>query len=122
MKKILLLVSVVALVVACSKKEKKEGTDKHCPVIAASAVPQAVKDSFAVRYTGTTVTTWFQKDNIGYCAFFMKPANQRKLAEFSTSGSFISEETDVDHNGSFEDSTGTTGPKGTTTCECEIPE
>ncbi len=52
----------------------------------------------------------------------MQPANQRKLAEFTPSGVFVSEETDNDKDGNFKDSTGISAPKGISVCECEIPE
>lgn len=109
---------------SCSKEGKKDGNEneKHCPVIAASTVPQAVKDSFAVHYPSMTVNTWFQRDSVGYCAYFIQPVNQKKLAEFSVSGLFIAEEIDIDHDGNFEDSTGNSNPKVPGVCECEIPE
>lgn len=108
----------------CSKKESKESneTEKHCPPIAATAVPKAVKDSFAIRYPSMTVITWFQKDSLGFCAYFIQPVNQKKLAEFTRSGSFIAEEIDINHDGNFEDSTGHAGIKNPDVCECEIPE
>jgi hypothetical protein len=106
---------------SCSKEGKKE-SENHCPTIAASAVPQVVKDSFALRYPAMTVNTWFQKDSIGYCAYFIQPVNQKKLAEFSTAGVFISEEIDNNHDGHFEDSTGQSNPKVVSVCECEILE
>ena len=124
MKNILFAVITVALLIACNKEGKKEGDEKenHCPVIARSAVPLIVKDSFAVRYPSMTVNTWFQKDSIGYCAYFIQPVNQKKLAEFTGTGVFVSEEIDIDHDGNFEDSTGHSNPKMPGVCECEIPE
>jgi hypothetical protein len=106
---------------SCSKEGKYED-DNHCPVVAESAVPQIVKNSFAVRYPFMTVNTWFQKDSIGYCAYFIQPVNQKKLAEFTRDGLFISEKIDIDHDGNFEDSTGTSNPKIPGSCECEIPK
>lgn len=124
MKIILLVFSVVGLLVACNKEGKKEGneSDNHCPAITASAVPQVVKDSFALRYPSMTVNTWFRKDSIGYCAYFIQPVHQKKLAEFTNTGVFTIEEIDIDHDGNFEDSTGHSGPKEPGVCECEIPE
>lgn len=124
MKMILLAISVMGLLVACNKEGKKEGneSDNHCPNIAETAVPQIVKDSFAVRYPSMTVNTWFRKDSIGYCAYFIQPVNQKKLTEFTNTGVFIQEEIDIDHDGNFEDSTTHSGPKGPGGCECEIPE
>ena len=110
------------IIISCNKEGKKEGSENPCPVIAATAVPQVVKDSFAIRYPSMTVNTWFQKDSIGYCAYFIQPVNQKKLAEFSRTGAFISEEIDLDHDGNFEDSTGHSGTKVSGVCECEIPD
>ncbi len=121
MKKILVYVAVTTLIISCSKNGKTEN-ENHCPAIAATAVPQIVKDSFAVRYPTMTVNTWFQKDSIGYCAYFIQPVNQKKLAEFSRTGAFISEEIDIDHDGNFEDSTGHSDSKVPGVCDCEIPE
>ncbi len=126
---LLLFAAIIAIAgmvffVACSKEGKKDGneTENHCPVIAATAVPQAVKDSFTVRYPSLTVDTWFQKDSIGFCAYFIQLVNQKKLAEFTKTGSFIMEEIDLDHDGNFEDSTVHYNPKVPGVCECEIPE
>ncbi len=124
MKQILLAIGMAVLFAACSKEGEKEDNEieNHCPTIAASAVPQVVQDSFAVRYPSMTVNTWFRKDSIGYCAYFIQPVNQKKLAEFTNAGVFVSEEIDIDHENNFEDSTDVTGPKTTSECECEIPE
>lgn len=124
MNKTLLVVTVVALLAACNKEGKKDGkeTENHCPAIAATAVPQVVKDSFAIHYPSMAVNTWFQKDSIGYCAYFIQSVNIKKLAEFSRTGVFILEEIDIDLDGNFEDSTGHSDPKIPGVCECEIPE
>lgn len=126
MKKMILVLSVASLFVACTKESKKDKNENekenHCPVVSASAVPASVVSAFQTKYPGISVNTWFQKDNIGYCAYFIQPPNQKKLAEFTTAGVFVSEELDTDHDGNFEDSTGTTGTKSTTACECEIPD
>ena len=103
------------------KEYKKEGKDKaenRCPVVAASAVPQVVKDSFDIRYPKSTVTTWFNKDSVGFCALFTF-SGVEKLAEFANNGSFIKEEIETHQEGEHQDSTGTAG-KTTTGCECEI--
>jgi hypothetical protein len=122
MKKILIAISIAAVLIACSKEDKKGEKENHCPVIAVSVVPQIVKDSFAVRYPSQTVNTWFQKDSIDYCAYFIQPVSQKKLAEFTSLGVFVSEESDKDHDGHFEDSTGQSNPKTGSVCECEIRE
>jgi hypothetical protein len=121
MKAAFIFLASAALFVACCKEDKAE-TENHCPVIAASAVPQAVKDSFALRYPSLHVNAWFFKDGNNYCAYFIEPINQKKLAMFSANGIFLSEEVDLDRDGNFEDSTSGSGPKSTTGCECEIPD
>ena len=119
MKNALLLfaVSATLLLFAC-KKDGKEKAENHCPVVAASLVPQVVKDSFAVRYPATTVTTWFNKDSVAFCAYFITPANVEKLAQFANNGSFIKEEIETHQEGQHVDSTGT-GGKVSSGCECE---
>lgn len=119
MKKILLaiLISAPAIFVACEKKEKDKA-ENICPTVAASDIPQAVKDSFAMRYPATTVTTWFNKDSVAFCAYFITAANEEKLAQFANSGSFIKEEIETHQDGQHEDSTATGGKVNG--CECEV--
>lgn len=111
------IISVSVFFFSC-KKEGKDEKENLCPVVLASAVPQVVKDSFNVRYPATTVTTWFNKDSVAFCAYFITAANVEKLAEFANSGSFIKEEIETHQEGEHEDSTGT-GVKAGTGCECE---
>jgi hypothetical protein len=112
------------LFVSCTKEgeEDDDEIENHCPVIAASAVPQIVKDAFVVRYPSRTVITWYQKDGIGYCAYFIEPVKQKKLAEFTTTGSFVKEEIDLEQDGNFQDPTGLSNSKVPGECECEIPD
>ncbi len=116
MKKILcaVLIFVPLIFFACEKKEKAENL---CPVVAAESVPQIVKDSFALRYPATNVTTWFNKDSVAFCAHFITSTNIEKLAQFTNSGSFIKEETEANQVGQHEDSTGTVGKVNG--CECD---
>ena len=119
MNKTLLLITVpVVLIFFACKKETKEKSEKLCPAVAASAVPQVVKDAFTVKYPATNVISWFNKDSVAFCAYFKTSANIEKLAEFANNGSFIKEEIETNQNGQHEDSTGTSGklPGG---CECE---
>ncbi len=113
-------VILITWIFASSCKKEKE-TENHCPTIAASLVPQIVKDSFNLRYPSQAVNTWFQKDSIGYCAYFIVPVNKKTLAEFSRTGNFLLEYIDNDKDGNMEDSTGN-GIKGAPGCECDIPE
>lgn len=114
-----MLVSAPFIFSAC-EKGNKEKAENLCPVVAADAVPQAVKDSFALRYPGTIVTSWFNKDNVAFCAFFITSANVETLAEFGNSGSFILEQIETNQDGQHEDSTATTGGKTSSGCECDI--
>ena len=118
MKKALILVAVSAslLFFAC-KKEGKEKAENHCPVVAASLVPQIVKDSFAVRYPATSVITWFNKDSVAFCAYFITASNVEKLARFANDGNFIKEEIETHQEGQHEDSTITSHNVGG--CECD---
>jgi thioredoxin-related protein len=119
MKKIVLIALTASIVfIACSKDDKNEKAENTCPEVAASMVPQIVKDSFAIRYPANTVIIWFDKDNVGYCAYFVV-AGIDKLARFSNNGSFIKEELETEQDGQNEDSTVTNG-KSTMGCECEI--
>ncbi len=114
---LLIVISISAFFVSC-KKDKNEKTENLCPVVAASAVPQVVKDSFAVRYPTTIVITWFNKDSVNYCAYFKTATNVETLAEFANNGSFIKEQIETHNDNEQEDST-TAGVKTTTSCECE---
>ena len=113
---LLIVISISLFFVAC-KKEGKDKAENLCPVVAASAVPQVVKDSFALRYPATVVTTWFNKDSVAFCAYFITSANVEKLAQFANNGSFIKEEIETHQEGQHEDSTGTGGKVGG--CECD---
>ena len=117
---LIFLAFLLSISLVSCEKGKNEKAENLCPVVAESAVPQAVKDSFGVRYPSTTVNTWFYKDSSSYCAFFITAASIEKLAQFSSNGNFISEEIETNQDGQHEDNDSTaTGPKATTGCECE---
>ncbi len=123
MKKIFLISFIAAAILfSCSKEGEQntenQNTENLCPVVEASTVPQVVKDSFAVRYPATIVTTWFYKDSSSYCALFTE-SGVEKLAHFNTNGTFIKEEVEMHQEGEHQDST-VTGGKPTTGCECEV--
>jgi hypothetical protein len=117
---IILFVALSAsiLLIAC-EKDRKEKNENTCPVVAASLVPQVVKDSFAVRYPATNVITWFNKDSEAFCAYFTTTSNIEKLVQFANNGSFIKEEIAIHQEGEQQDTTGT-GVKVRVGCECEI--
>lgn len=113
-----LLISIISIAVFVScKKETKETNEKDCPVVAANLVPQIVKDSFMHRYPTDSVRTWFNKDSVAYCAFFVSTGIE-KLAQFSNGGNFIKEEIESNENMEHEDSTAT--GKTSAGCECEV--
>ncbi len=114
---LVMLTFITSVIFISCKKDGKEKTENACPVVAANLVPQAVKDSFAVRYPATAVTTWFNKDSVAFCAYFITSANVEKLAEFANNGSFIKEEIETHQEGQHEDSTATGGKVGG--CECD---
>jgi len=118
MKKIFLIVSVTVIFFAC-EKEGERNAENLCPIIAANAVPQEVKDSFTVRYPETNVITWFNKDSVAFCAYFIASPHQEKLVQFANNGSFIKEEIEIHQDGQHEDSSGI-GAKVNGGCECEI--
>ncbi len=114
----LLLISIIAIALFIScKKEKKETDEKQCPIVAANLVPKMVNDSFAQRYPTDSVRTWFNKDSVAYCAFFVSSGIE-KLAQFSNSGNFIKEEIETNNDNQLEDSSGI--GKNTPGCECDI--
>ncbi|MDQ6609991.1 MAG: hypothetical protein M3Y85_09250 [Bacteroidota bacterium] len=117
MKKLIILTLVSAAIFFSCKKEAKEAPENLCPVVAESAVPQAVRDSFKIRYPSTAVTTWFNKDGVAFCASFLF-SGVEKLAQFANNGSFIKEEIETNQNGEHEDSTSADG-KLNGGCECE---
>lgn len=119
MKKVFLVVviSATTLFFAC-KKEGQEKVENHCPVVSESYVPQIVKDSFAVRYPATTVKTWFNKDSVAFCAYFITSTKLEKLVHFDNIGNFIKEEIESHQEGQYQDSTGT-GVKWSGGCKCE---
>ena len=114
---IMITLSAAVIFISC-KKERKEKAENYCPVVTANLVPQVVKDSFTVRYPATTVTTWFNKDSVAFCAYFITTANVEKLAQFANNGTFIKEEIEAHQDGQHEDSTGIGGKVGGG-CECE---
>lgn len=118
MKKVFLLAIMATAVIVSCNKEGKEKAENPCPVVPASLVPLVLKDSFAVKYPATIVTTWFNKDNIAFCAFFTI-SGMEKLVQFANDGSFVKEEIETHEDEQREDSTVTGGKSTTTGCECE---
>lgn len=115
-----MMVAAIALSIAsCEKMQHLNPFDKHkeqeqasCPVVTSENVPAAVTTAFAEKYAGATVTTWFNKDNTGYCASFTNNGVETK-ALFNNDGTFAKEETETHQKGKHneEDETG---------CECEL--
>lgn len=122
MKKVLILMAVIAtvLIIAC-QKEGIEQSENYCPVMADGLIPQAVKDSFTVRYPVAMVITWFNKDSIALCAYFTTSYGTQMLAEFTNTGSFLKEEVGIPQTeGQNLDSTKV--GNNVSVCKCGIPK
>lgn len=124
MKKLFFAFLTLTLWTACVKEGKKAEDEPslHCPVISALSVPTEVLAAFQTLYPKQSALIWFKIDTAGYAAFFINSGNQRKLAQFSATGTFISEKMDVDYDGNFEDSTGLAASKTAAICDCVLPE
>ncbi len=112
----LIIIVATGFLFSCNKNENDK-SGNSCPAIAASSVPQVVKDSFAAKYPSDSVRTRYNKDSVAFCAFFISSGIE-KMAQFANNGTFIRAEveTDTEQQGQHEDSTGVK-PQG---CECEI--
>ncbi len=121
MKTFFLDIFIITILASCNKKDNHEPETRICPAINRNAVPVVVIAAFQNKYPSDSVDTWFRKDSIGYCAYFIQNDSVEKLAEFSNTGSFIQENIDYDNDGDFEDSASLSTHK-ITGCACEIPE
>lgn len=118
MKKIVFIGLLVMTITACQKLEnlnpfKKEHQDKPCAIVNSEAVPQSVNDAFNIKYQGVNVTTWFNKDGIGFCALFTQNGMQT-IAQFSNDGIFVKEEAGNNQEGEHNDNNESKG------CSCEL--
>jgi len=98
--------------------EKNEKEPLPCPVVEAAAVPQAVKKVFADKYPGAISSTWFNKDNIGYCVAFNQN-NEHLIARFDNNGTFVSQETDTEGNVMNHSDDNVDSTAEDTGCSCE---
>ena len=112
MKKLLtFLFALQFIFISCEKDNENEFP---CPVVDAKVVPVIVKNAFEAKYPTSTVEIWFNKDNTGYCAYFM--LNTKKtLVHFKNDGTFIKEEAQ-DQNGNHQNNNEDEG------CECEVDD
>ena len=108
----LLIISISILFLASCEKLGLEKKDKPCPVVAATAVPDAVIKAFQTKHPGITVKTWFNKDNNGYTALFDSNGKEA-LDFFDNSGNLQKEEIDGDNQNGNHDDDG---------CECETED
>ena len=110
MKKIIIILFAFQFIfISCEKDNENENP---CPVVEAKVVPAIVKDAFVAKYPTTTVEIWFNKDNTGFCAYFM--LNTKKtLVHFNNDGTFIKEEDQHDDHQNNDEEEG---------CECEIDD
>lgn len=114
MKKLVIIGSVMVLMASCEKKELNlfDKKDKICATVSSENVPQEVRDAFAAKYPGITVTAWFNKDDVGYTALFTQNGSET-LTQFDNSGNFVKEEIDASE-GDHKDKSKDSG------CECEL--
>lgn len=118
MKNLTLIGLFVMIITSCQKMEnlnpfEKKHKDKPCATVSSETVPQVVKDGFAKQYPNENVTTWFNKDNNGYCAEFTRNG-VKNLAQFNNDGSFVKEDSDNNQDGEHQDSNNEKG------CSCEL--
>lgn len=123
MKKIIFALFCLTFWSGCVKEGKKSEDEpsNQCPTINALSVPTEVLTAFQMVYPKQTVLIWFKNAPTGYAAFFINGGNQRKLAEFTGAGIFISEKIDIDYDGNFEDSSQASVSKTSIQCECVVP-
>ena len=73
-------VTVAALnviLIACTQKEVSEPGSTPCPTISQALVPAIVQTAFFTKYPADTVITWFRKDSISYCAYFIQQPTKK---------------------------------------------
>lgn len=116
-KTIILSLALITCLTACEKMElfDRDKKDKPCAIVSSETLPSEVSVAFQTKYQGATVETWFNKDNIGYCALFTFNS-VKTLAQFNNDGSFVKEETEVEQEGEHEDEDNDSG------CECEVED
>lgn len=98
-KAILILMTVGTLFIASCEKAnpfKKNKKVKAYTTVSAEAVPQPVKTTYAARYSGATVETWYKKDNTTFAAK-PNPNSQVAFASFTKDGNFIKEGPEVEN-------------------------
>ena len=127
MKSIITFAVCLTIMASCSNfpdlnpfDSNKEDTPNLCPTVNADAVPATVTSAFRELYPGMTVTTWFNKDNTGYCALFTDNGVQ-KLVRINNDGTFVSEELtgDQQQGGDFQDNNSDSSNNSDTGCECD---
>lgn len=112
MKKLSFLVIIIISLASCEKLSK----EKQCPIVAPEQMPAAVTTTFAAKYPGSTVTTWFNKDNTGFVASFILNGNETK-ALFDNNGNFEKEDVEIENDnqkGDHQDED--------SGCECELKD
>ena len=115
MKKLTFIGIAVIIFSACEKLDNMGLFDKKevlCPTVTAEGVNTSVKEAFILKYPGAVVTTWFNKDNTGYCAEFTQNG-VKTLTQFNNDGTFVKEEN------SNQDDEHKDNDKG---CSCELED
>lgn len=98
-KAILILMTIGTLFIASCEKAnpfKKSQKVKAYTVVSPEAVPQPVKSTYASRYSGATVETWYKKGNTTFAAK-PNPNSQVAFASFTNDGNFIKEGPEVEN-------------------------
>lgn len=112
MKKLLILLTIATIFASCEKEKEHENL---CPVISEKFIPSVVLGAFHEKYPNMVAEHWFNKDNAGYCVSFTLNS-EKTLSLFNNDGSFLREETHVNHDGQHEDGDDDSG------CECETED
>jgi len=113
-----LIFSVFSCEMDMFDKDKK---DNLCPIVANNSVPQTVMSSFNLRYSESVANvTWFDKDNVSYCAIFKQNGKETKAC-FQKDGQFMNEKVEQNSNGMGcnEDEDDDDDDSG---CQCEVDD
>lgn len=95
---LILMTAATFFITSCEKANliKKHKQVKAYTVVSTDAVPQPVKNTYAARYSGATVETWYKKDNTTFAAK-PTPNSQVAFASFTKDGNFIKEGSEVEN-------------------------
>lgn len=120
MKKLLIILSISALLASCEKHDK----ETECSIVSAESVPKAVLSSFNESHSNTVVISWFNKDNTGYVAYYKNTTGNSVLTRYDNTGKFISEDVKGQKNkcGTKQHEDDDDDDDDDEGCECEIDD